>query len=151
MGDASISKAEILAQEHKLMSLYIDNAKTYTQLSTGALALSITFLEKVIGPATPEKVSSLATALRGDWFLGAAWGCWLLAAVAGGTYQYLGVKYLENLADEWALVGKRSHRSGLPDYLTKPPWRMYTVLMGAFYLDLRASSSPPYSGCNLSY
>ncbi len=35
--------------EAKIMNLFIDNAKTYVQLSIGALVLSVTFLRDVLG------------------------------------------------------------------------------------------------------
>jgi hypothetical protein len=37
------------AEEQKIMAAHSDTAKTFTQLSLGALVLSITFFEKVLG------------------------------------------------------------------------------------------------------
>jgi hypothetical protein len=38
-----------LEEERKIMAAYSDTAKTYTQLSLGALVLSVTFFDKVLG------------------------------------------------------------------------------------------------------
>jgi hypothetical protein len=42
-------------QDEVIMKLFIDNAKSYIQLSTGALVFSITFIEKVLQKVPPIK------------------------------------------------------------------------------------------------
>jgi hypothetical protein len=66
----------------------MDTAKTFTQLSIGALALSITFLKTVLGSKDGAPISYL---------LLFAWLFWLLAALAGAFYQYRAIKWLEGL------------------------------------------------------
>ena len=39
--------AKALEEDRKIMAAYSDTAKTYSQLSLGALVLSVTFIEKV--------------------------------------------------------------------------------------------------------
>jgi hypothetical protein len=48
--------------ELKLAGLFVDTAKTYVQLSTGALVLSITFLHEILGIPQGRKVPT-------DWWL----------------------------------------------------------------------------------
>jgi len=80
-----------LEEERKIMAAYSDTAKTYTQLSLGALVLSITFFEKVLGQSGRIPV---------DLFLLLAWVCWLASVLAGAFYQYLAVRFLEARGEE---------------------------------------------------
>lgn len=75
-------------EESKIMELFIDNAKTYVQLSAGALVLSITFLHEIAGVAKDTKVPT-------DFWLVVAWVSFLLTVLFGAFYQYLAVKFLE--------------------------------------------------------
>src|SRR6267154_602369 len=61
-------------REHKVMTLFIDNAKTYVQLSVGALLLSVTFLREVLGQ--PKE-----TPIHLDWALVVCWICFLMAVI----------------------------------------------------------------------
>ncbi len=74
--------------EAKIMNLFIDNAKTYVQLSIGALVLSVTFLRDVLG--APE-----GNRLPVPPLLAVSWACFLLAVLAGAFYQYHAVKFIE--------------------------------------------------------
>src|SRR5690242_19668596 len=74
--------------EHKVMSMFTDNAKTYVQLSSGALAFSITFVHEVLGIPKDQPVTL-------DRWTMASWIAFLVAIGAGSFYQYLAVKYLE--------------------------------------------------------
>ena len=80
-----------LEGEYRIVSLFIDNAKTYIQLSTGALLLSVTFLQGLTGTKDIIPI---------DAFIIAPWVCWLLTILSGVTYQYCVVKYLEQLEEE---------------------------------------------------
>ena len=51
---------------HKVVSLFIDNAKTYTQLSSAALVISIAFLREVTG-VEKDKPMPLDGFLIGSW------------------------------------------------------------------------------------
>jgi hypothetical protein len=119
--NASEGHAKQLENEYKIMGLFIDNAKTYTQLSSIALALSITFLRDLLG-IEKDKPMPL------DWFVKASWISLLIAVGAGVYYQYFAVKYLENLSD---LINPR-HRSW-PKALVDHPWPIYLIMMIAFY------------------
>ncbi len=104
--------------EHKIMTLFIDNAKSYIQLSGAALVLSITFVHEVLGVPAGHKLSV------DGWMIG-AWIAFLLAIVAGAFYQYLAVKYLERL-------------SSIPSFefwswLIQQPGVIYGVMLSAFY------------------
>jgi hypothetical protein len=71
-----------------VMGHFIENAKSYVQLSAGALVLTVTFLHEVVGIPKDQRVGV-------DWFLIASWVCFLVAALSGAFYQYLAVKFLE--------------------------------------------------------
>src|SRR5713101_5681144 len=72
-------------REHKVITLFIDNAKTYVQLSIGALLLSVTFLREVLG--LPKE-----TPIHLDWALVVCWICFLMAVIFGALYQYFACK-----------------------------------------------------------
>jgi hypothetical protein len=69
--------------------LYIETAKNFLQLSTGLLALSVIFREKVLGENGPSYVSPA---------LVSSWVCLLLSIGAGALYQYRAVKLLESFS-----------------------------------------------------
>ncbi len=69
-----------------LIPMYIDSAKTYLELSVGALALTIVFREKVMGDVDQIKVN-LTIAI--SWFL------FLIAIGASAYYQWVAVKLVE--------------------------------------------------------
>jgi len=107
-------------KECKLMGLFIDNAKTYTQLSGAALALSITFIREVVGVAEGGPIPL-------DWSLIVSWLCFLIAIGAGVSYQYFGVKFLE-----WKSNIVRNHKS-YPRLLIEHPWPLYLIMLITFY------------------
>lgn len=107
-------------REYKVMGLFIVNAKTYVQLSTGALFLSVTFLHEILGIPSEHKLPT-------DWWLIFCWGGYLVAIVSGASYQYLAVKFLE-----WKSGVPRSHRSW-PECLIHHPWPLYGLMLIAFY------------------
>lgn len=107
-------------QDEPIMKLFIDNAKTYIQLSTGALVFSITFIEKIIKPATTPEITN-------DLFLILSWLSFLIAIGFGAYYQYLAIKYLESMSPNGGAEIK------LPKWLTDPG-TTYFIMMVAFYL-----------------
>jgi hypothetical protein len=113
-----------LEEERKIMAAYSDTAKTYTQLSLGALVLSVTFFEKVLGHS-----GRIPT----DSFLLLAWLCWLVAVLAGAFYQYLAVRFLEKRGEKWGLLDRGGHPQAFKS-LAEHPWKVYTVLIIGFYL-----------------
>ncbi len=118
-----------LEQERAVCSLYIDSAKTYTQLSTGALVLSLAFAADFLKQTKPQ--------LLHDWPILVAWCCWLLAVLCGVTYQYCAIKYLETIAnDNKLLYFDRTWSSLVPKALTDNPFRLYGSMLFLFYLGL---------------
>jgi len=69
------------------MSLFIDNAKTFVNLSTGALVLTVAFARDILG-VPREK------ALPRDIWLIASWVFFLITIIMGSFYQYSAAKYL---------------------------------------------------------
>ncbi len=107
-----------LENQCKIMTLFIDNAKSYIQLSGAALVLSITFIHEVLGVPAGHKLSV-------DGWMIAAWIAFLLAIIAGAFYQYLAVKYLERLS--------RTPSFEFWSWLVQQPGLIYGVMLSAFY------------------
>ncbi|MGA8432482.1 MAG: hypothetical protein WB729_21830 [Candidatus Sulfotelmatobacter sp.] len=74
-------------KELEVMKMYTDNASLYIKLSTAALALTVTFPEKIL------KMEKPVVDVRAIFI----WFGFLLAIGAGAFYQYLAGKYMENL------------------------------------------------------
>jgi hypothetical protein len=122
--DAGERAAAALEEERKIMAAYGETARTYSQLSLGALVLSVTFYEKVLGRA--ERMSSEPLLLL-------AWLAWLAAAVAGALHQYLAVRFLEVKGEELGVLARRGHRPALRG-LARHPWTVYGTMLGCFAL-----------------
>lgn len=116
----SHAEVEIMSfkQDEVIMKLFIENAKTYIQLSTGALVLSITFIEKVLGEIAP---------IERDFLLIASWAAFLFAVGSGAFYQYLAVKYLDSISDDPGAKGI------FPKRLIQDPGKIYGMMILAFY------------------
>jgi hypothetical protein len=112
----------MMEEEHKIMAGYIDTAKTFIQLSIGALLLSITFLEKILQEKGPIKV---------HYLLLFAWLFWLLAALAGAFYQYRAIKWLEELGIKLNILEEENHAG---DPLKIYPYIVYGFLLVCFFL-----------------
>lgn len=112
----------MMEEEHKIMDGYIDTAKTFTQLSVGALLLSITFLEKILDVKGKVPFS---------FWLFFAWVLWLLAALAGAFYQYRAVKWLENIAIKSKIIEGDRH---VDDVIKIYPATVYGVILVCFFL-----------------
>jgi hypothetical protein len=120
MNNQEVDKDAVFNKECKLMGLFIDNAKTYTQLSGAALALSITFVHEVVGVVKDSPIPL-------DWSLAVSWLCFLIAIGSGVSYQYFAVKFLE-----WKSNIRRHHKS-YPRLLIEHPWPLYSLMLVAFY------------------
>ena len=83
---------EMSEREYKVIGLFIENAKTYVQLSIGALILSVTFLHEVVGAPPNQR-------LQVPWLLIVSWSFFLMAILTGAFYQYHAVKYIELNSD----------------------------------------------------
>jgi hypothetical protein len=112
---------EEFSRESKVMELFINNAETYTKLSSAALFLTVTFLRQVMGLSTDAQVPRSP-------LLMISWICFLVAILAGVSYQYLAVKYLE-----WRSGVPRTHKNPY-EWLVQHPWRPYGIMLGSFYL-----------------
>jgi hypothetical protein len=106
----------LFEHERAVMGLFIDNAKTYMQLSTGLLAFSVTFSEKALGD------------LR--WFTVSSWVLLLIAVGSGAVYQYLAVHFVQSKS---TLI-KRSHEGIMPKWLVQHPWPLYGVMLFSFFI-----------------
>jgi hypothetical protein len=73
-------------RQHKIMQMFSDNAKTYVQLSSAALAVTLTFTREVLHLSADMAASKPLIVM---------WCCFVLAILAGAFYQFLAVKYLE--------------------------------------------------------
>ena len=117
-----LEKADALEQERKTIVAYSETAKTYGQLSLGALVLSVTFIEKVTGSSVNKEVS---------FWLYTAWCFWLLSALAGAAYQYLAVRFVEARGEEWGLLSRSGHYQAFK-HLANHPWPVYGCMLLAF-------------------
>ena len=95
--------------------MFCDNAKTYIQLSSAALALTLTFARQILHVPDDKNIANI-------WMI-LMWGCFLLAVLSGAFYQYVAVKYLEQLAD--SETGK--------EWEWLQPGTIYGVMLAAFY------------------
>jgi len=105
-------------ENKEIISLYIDTAKTFLNLSTGALALTIMLREKIIDAEAGSPVSKLMLI---SWFF------YLLAIGFSSLYQYLGVKYLDSFS---RLPGA----TGMFERLEKEPGLIYGAMLVCFFL-----------------
>jgi len=115
-----------LQGEYRTVGLFIDNAKTYIQLSTGALLLSVTFSQSISG----DKTISI-----NEPYLMISWLLWLGAIILGVTYQYCAVKYLEAFEGILGLLcSERVKPIKLLQPWAKEPYRLYGALLFCFYV-----------------
>lgn len=73
----------------QIMPLYIETAKTFLNISSAALGLTIVFREKIVGAQPGVHVSNLMVA---------SWMCYLLTIATSAFYQYLAVKFLDSVS-----------------------------------------------------
>jgi len=119
---------EIFEANKIIMPLYIDSAKTFLQLSIGALALTVVFREKVLGETGPKGIGALAIL---------CWVFYLLTVAASALYQYSAIKYLDSFSGH---PGK----PGFLEPLLGPPAHLYGAMLVFFFtgsLFLVASSA----------
>jgi hypothetical protein len=114
--DNAISEFE---RQKVVIELFIEGAKTYVQLSTLALVLSVTFIEKVLGEHGRIKV---------DRFLISSWVAFLVAIGAGAAYQYAAVKFLD-----WK-SGFAGTPGLVPVAVLHRPGFLYGTMLVSFYV-----------------
>lgn len=110
--------------ELKMMATYVDTAKTYSQLSLGALVLSVTFIEKFTTTKTYDSV---------NWWLAVAWVSWLASALSGAFYQYLAARFLEARGEHWGVLTRGGHPQSFR-WLSRHPWPAYAGMLASFAL-----------------
>jgi hypothetical protein len=120
MSEANQISTDLFDRECKISDRFTDNAKSYIQISSGALLLSVTFLHDIVGVPKDQPVNPGPV-------LVAAWICFLVAILAGTTSQYFGAKFLE-----WKSGVPRRHRS-IPRWIIQHPWPMYGLMLIGFY------------------
>ena len=97
-----------------VQALFIDNAKMYAHLSTGAFVLSVAFVRDVLGVPKDRPIP------RNDWLI-SSWIFWGLSILASTLYLSL---LAEHLQDGTFLKGFVS--------VTVP----FGIMMASFYLGL---------------
>jgi hypothetical protein len=105
-------------QEATIMKAYIDSAKNFVQLSTGALVLSVTFHQQVLGESGRVKM---------DGALLASWGAFVLAIGCGAFYQYLAIKYLDARTESAGKPGP------IPERLRENPGIVFGAMLVLFF------------------
>src|SRR5438046_732932 len=105
----------------RIVKLFIDNAKTYIQLSGGAIFLSVTFLHQVVGiqQGKPKPL---------DPWLVSSWGGFLLTILLGVLYQYVAVKFAETTFELPSL------RPVVVRTVIRQPSLVYGLMMLSFYV-----------------
>jgi len=111
-------------EEYKqIMSMFSDNAKTYTQVSIAALILPITFIRQVLGVTAEKPIKDYLS-----WPLIASWLIFLIAIASGLLYQYIAVKLVE------ACFEKSNNFYGGMKWFIDRPEKVYATMMISFYL-----------------
>ena len=111
-----------------VMSMYIDSAKRYVQVATGALLLPIVFLHNVMG----LKQEDALTWIPGPMLF--SWGLLLLSIGAGLLYQVRAVRYLEIAMEGGDQYGLDSLGGRLKQSFDTSPGYIFNVMVLAFYL-----------------
>lgn len=104
--------------DKEIMNLFSSTARTFIQLSSAALALTIIFSEDVLGVQAPIKATDC---------LIATWILFLLAIFFGALYQYFAIKFLEVKHASGYLLLKL-----YPKFLYKYPGIMFGCMMVSF-------------------
>jgi energy-coupling factor transporter transmembrane protein EcfT len=111
-------------EEYKqIMSMFSDNAKTYTQVSIAALILPITFIRQVLGVTAEKPIKDYLS-----WPLIASWLIFLIAIASGLLYQYIAVKLVE------ACFEKSDNFYGGMKWFIDRPEKVYATMMISFYV-----------------
>jgi hypothetical protein len=111
-----------------VMSMYIDSAKGYVQVATGALLLPIVFLHNVMGLKQEDAL---------HWIPGPMWLSWILLLIsigAGLLYQVRAVRYLEIEMEGVDQEGSDSLGERVKENFDTNPGDIFDVMVLAFYL-----------------
>jgi hypothetical protein len=106
------------AENKEILALYIDTAKTFSNLGAGALGLTITlrnyiFDSRVHGDITSPMIAS--------------WFCYLVAIFASALYQYFAVRFLDSFS-------RSPDPTGWCKLFERNPGWMYAVMLVFFFL-----------------
>jgi hypothetical protein len=101
-----------------IITMYVDTAKTYMNLSSAALALTIAFREKIVGARPGSRVSAL---------LVASWLSFLVTIAFSAVYQYLAVKFLDSVSCAPGPIQ-------FAEYLVRHPGKVYGLMLVAFFV-----------------
>lgn len=120
-----------------IIPLYIDSAKTFMSLAAGALGLTITFREKVVGLKAGANVGTTMII---------SWVFFLLTIASSSFYQYLGVKFLDSVSCFPATIQYF-------ETLVRNPGKMYgfmliSFILGSLFLVLAAWLQLPKNTAN---
>lgn len=107
---------------YRIMEMYIASAKSYVQLSSGALVLTVVFQRQVLGLGEGIGIP------RTGW-LTATWVCFLAAMLFSAIYQYFAVRYLES-----KLNTEINHQFDWPPWFIRNPWLWYGLMFLSFYV-----------------
>lgn len=95
-----------------LVKAYCDTAKSYVQLSTGALFLPLVFTQAIFGKETGEQgLGSHGTPVS----LIISWACFLISIGCGVLYQWLAIRLVW---DELHAVGRTRENARDPGFRT---------------------------------
>jgi hypothetical protein len=72
-----------------IIPLYIDTAKSFATLSSGALGLTIVFYEKIVGAKPGSAVNRMMVT---------SWLFYLLTIASSASYQYFAVRFLDSIS-----------------------------------------------------
>ena len=112
------SKSIQFSENKEIITLYIDTAKTFLNLSSGALALTIILRKDISGTAAGTPVGNMMLA---------AWIFYLLTIGFSALYQYFGVKFLDTFSSS-------EHEVGICQYFEKKPGNLYGSMLVCFFL-----------------
>jgi hypothetical protein len=101
-----------------VVTLYIDSSKTFMNLSTGALALTVTFQDKIVGRHLGDPVS---------WLMVVSWVFYLVTIGSSALYQYFAVKFLDSFS---SVPGA----SGMLKQVERNPGWIYGAMLVLFFL-----------------
>ena len=118
--DTKISQV-VYGNEIQVVGQFIDIAKSYVQLSTGAIVLSITFMNDVFENSGWKGLLILS------------WIGWLVSLLAGVTYQYYAARRLERIGEENGHLEMFGDRYIFLDSLSSHANKIYALMVVTFY------------------
>ena len=106
-------------KESKIIEMFIGCAKTYFQLSTGVLVLTVSFHKTILGDSSIPVTNLLIT----------VWIFLLVSILSSTLYQYAAAKHLEVRFKIGSYIQK-----SLPKLIVERPGIMYGIMQMSFYI-----------------